>query len=92
MKCPHCGFENVDTSKHCLNCGARMDGNILCPKCGEAISPDFERCPHCNHKIPHIVEEEISPEEYSRKSIRLRMEVYILKRLCTMVQVNCLKM
>lgn len=67
MKCPHCGFENIDSSKHCLNCGARMDGNILCPKCGEAISPDYERCPHCNHKIPHLVEEEISPEEYSKK-------------------------
>lgn len=67
MKCSQCGFENTDHSKHCLNCGARMDGNILCPKCGEAISPDYEKCPHCGKKIPHIHEEEVSPIELGKK-------------------------
>lgn len=66
MKCPQCGFENVDSSTHCLNCGARMDGNLICPKCGEAISPDFDRCPKCNHKIPHQPKEE-PVVEYTRK-------------------------
>ena len=62
MKCPQCGFENVDSSTHCLNCGARMDGNLICPKCGETISPDFDRCPHCKHKIPHQPLEEPTKE------------------------------
>ena len=66
MKCPQCGFENVESSNHCLNCGARMDGNLICPKCGEAISPDFDRCPHCKHKIPHQPIEEPT-QEYSKK-------------------------
>ncbi len=66
MKCPQCGFENVDSSTHCLNCGARMDGNLICPKCGETISPDFDRCPHCHHKIPHQSLKE-STKEYTKK-------------------------
>ena len=67
MKCPQCGFENVENSKHCLNCGARMDGNILCPKCSKAISRDYDRCPHCNHKIPHFVEQPVSEQELTKK-------------------------
>lgn len=66
MKCPHCGFENIESSKHCLNCGSRLDGNIICPRCNEAISPDFDRCPHCKRKIPHEHIEQ-NPIETTRK-------------------------
>ena len=53
MKCPKCGFENVDHATYCINCGSRLDGKIRCPKCGEFIEPDSTSCPHCGFGVPH---------------------------------------
>ena len=53
MKCQKCGFENVDNSTYCINCGSRLDGKIRCPKCGEFIEPDAKACPSCGFIVPH---------------------------------------
>lgn len=53
MKCPECGFENLDDAIYCIKCGNRIDGNIPCPKCGEYISGDSSFCPKCGKTIPH---------------------------------------
>ncbi len=51
MKCPECGFENVDKAKFCVECGTRMEvqcancktrnpvGNKFCFECGHSLAP-----------------------------------------------------
>lgn len=63
MKCRNCGFENTEEAKFCINCGKRIDGKILCPKCQTYIAPDSLNCPNCGHKIPHRHEEVKLPKE-----------------------------
>lgn len=53
MKCPKCGFENLEEANFCIKCGHRIDGKIPCPKCQEYIPNDAEHCPHCGKAIPH---------------------------------------
>lgn len=53
QKCLKCGFENADEAKYCINCGARTDGKINCPKCNEVIDPSVNHCPNCGVLIPH---------------------------------------
>jgi ligand-binding sensor protein len=50
MKCPGCGFENVDKARFCNECGARMDahdpngsiqdpaGSKFCSECGHSLA------------------------------------------------------
>lgn len=60
MKCEKCGFENIDTAKYCINCGQRLDGKILCPKCGTPLDKDATKCPNCSYKVPHKGENKVS--------------------------------
>lgn len=53
MKCKKCGFENVESAKYCINCGERLDDNIVCPKCAHTVSNEAKFCPTCGYKIPH---------------------------------------
>jgi len=53
MKCPKCGFDNLNEANFCIKCGSRMDEKVPCPKCGEYISNDSEFCPKCGKSIPH---------------------------------------
>lgn len=53
MKCKKCEFENVESAKYCINCGERLDDNIICPKCAHTVSNEAKYCPTCGYKIPH---------------------------------------
>lgn len=72
MKCPKCGFENLEEANFCIKCGSRIDGKIPCPKCGEYISNDVNHCPKCGKAIPHKSEATIAKDEQS-KSIKARV-------------------
>lgn len=63
MKCPKCGFDNLEIASFCIKCGERIDGKIPCPKCGEYIANDIEKCPHCGKLIPHKKESDIAKNE-----------------------------
>lgn len=69
MKCHKCGFDNLDEANFCIKCGARLDQKIPCPKCGEYISNDEEKCPHCGRMIPHKKESNLKKNEEA-KSVR----------------------
>lgn len=72
MKCPKCGFENLDDAVYCIKCGNRIDGNVPCPKCGEYIPGDSSFCPKCGKTIPHKkTSDEIEDNKFEgrRKSI-----------------------
>ena len=53
MKCYKCQFENPNESSYCMNCGARLDGKIMCPNCRTLVEKDETKCPKCGTKIPH---------------------------------------
>lgn len=53
MKCPKCEFENLENATFCIKCGNRLDGKVVCPKCGEYIPGEAEYCPNCGKQIPH---------------------------------------
>lgn len=53
IKCPKCEFENLENATFCIKCGSRLDGKIVCPKCGEYIPSEASYCPHCGKEIPH---------------------------------------
>ena len=64
MKCPKCGFENLEEANFCIKCGHRIDGKVPCPKCREYIPNDAEHCPHCGKAIPHFkTSDEVSNEQ-----------------------------
>lgn len=73
MKCENCGFENIENAKFCINCGTKLDGQVLCPKCAHYVSPDLTECPHCGNKIPHKVNEKVDEkkEEKVNKTDRI---------------------
>ena len=83
MKCPKCGFDNLDNATFCIKCGARLDEKIPCPKCGEYIPNDAEFCPHCGKAIPHksqsIIEKDEKSTHISDKIARVfnRVSTYI---------------
>ena len=62
-KCHNCGFDNLEEANFCIKCGARLDQKIPCPKCGEYISNDEKKCPHCGKTIPHKSEAKITKNE-----------------------------
>ena len=47
MKCYKCQFENPNESSYCMNCGARLDGKIMCPTCRTLVEKDETKCPKC---------------------------------------------
>jgi Double zinc ribbon len=49
MKCPKCQFENPDSSKFCLKCGAKQE--IGCPKCGQALPAYARFCNECGYDL-----------------------------------------
>lgn len=78
MKCPKCGFDNPDIASYCINCGARVDGKILCPKCGKPISPDEVKCPHCGKKIPHQHEGDDLIQQTPPNRVNLFNKVFLI--------------
>ncbi len=81
MKCPKCGFDNPDIASYCINCGARVDGKILCPKCGKPISPDEVECPHCGKKIPHETNEKENNKEISQHTKNIFSKIFLVVTL-----------
>lgn len=72
MKCEKCGFENLDNATFCIKCGNRLDGKILCPKCGEYIPNDASFCPNCGKEIPHqSVSETIKQDAIDSKKSKI---------------------
>lgn len=68
MKCPKCGFENLDDAVFCIKCGNRIDQKIPCPKCGEYIPDDSSYCPKCGKAIPHKkTSDEIEERKFEKK-------------------------
>lgn len=78
MKCFKCGFDNVDNAKYCINCGSRLDGMIICPKCGEVLPNNANVCSKCGRKIPHNEKSNENNAKIERKEQLTRIFARIL--------------
>jgi hypothetical protein len=59
MKCPKCGFENLDKAKFCNECGNKLE--IPCPNCSTGNPPGSKFCYECGHNLV-LPSEQISKE------------------------------
>ena len=51
MNCLNCGTENSDEAVFCRQCGARMDGKIICPNCSAENVADSNFCIICGQNL-----------------------------------------
>lgn len=98
MKCPKCGFDNLDIANFCIKCGARIDEKIPCLKCGEYISNDSIKCPRCGKAIPHRSASTMQKDEvlsstktkinnvFSRVSIIISITILVLVLIANLFQ------
>jgi uncharacterized membrane protein YvbJ len=49
MKCPKCGFENLDKAKFCNECGNMFE--VACPNCKIANPSGSKFCFECGHNL-----------------------------------------
>jgi len=49
MECPKCGFENIDDSKFCLECGRKIE--TICPNCGKKLPSGAKFCNECGRNL-----------------------------------------
>lgn len=49
LSCAHCGFENPDKAKFCVECGTKLE--IRCQNCGKENPPTHKFCLECGEKL-----------------------------------------
>ena len=55
MKCPKCGFENIDKAKFCNECGNKLE--IPCLSCSSPNPPGSKFCYECGKPDTKIEKE-----------------------------------
>ena len=52
MKCPKCGFNNIENAHFCCECGADLSSEkYLCPNCRKQVSKDSKHCINCGKEL-----------------------------------------
>ena len=53
IKCPKCGYDNINGSKTCGKCNSRLVlyGNKSCPRCGLKLKDTDKKCPKCGYVL-----------------------------------------
>ena len=52
MKCPACGFQNLEDARFCNRCGKKLDRG--CPACGQVNPPGSKFCHACGAALDQI--------------------------------------
>jgi len=77
MRCPSCGYENLDGKKFCRECGAKLA--LICPQCGGEILPDDKFCGECGHNL--TLPSEPTPKDLSFDEKLEKIQKYLPKGL-----------
>jgi predicted ATPase/class 3 adenylate cyclase len=81
LVCAHCGFENPENAKFCVECGAKVA--IRCPNCGKENPPTHKFCFECGGKLGKGIDVE------DDKTLNLSdPQSYIPKHLADKIRVN----
>ncbi|MDE5855894.1 MAG: zinc-ribbon domain-containing protein [Anaeroplasmataceae bacterium] len=51
MNCRYCNAENDEDAVYCINCGKKLDGELICPSCGAKNEGDAKFCKECGHNL-----------------------------------------
>lgn len=51
QRCPGCGYVNPRGSKFCESCGAKLDAELTCHKCGTGHEPADNFCAICGNPL-----------------------------------------
>ena len=51
MNCPYCGQIHPDDARFCPTTGRPVQGDLICPHCGQSIEVDWQICAHCGKRI-----------------------------------------
>ncbi|MEE8372464.1 MAG: zinc-ribbon domain-containing protein [Dehalococcoidia bacterium] len=66
MKCSQCQFDNSESAKFCLECGAKLE--VKCPKCSKGLPPTAKFCEECGHSLAEAPSIDYSqPQSYTPK-------------------------
>jgi len=77
MKCPKCGFENIEKAKFCNECGDKLE--IPCPSCGTPNPLGSKFCYECGHNL--ILPSEPAPKDLSFDEKIDKIQRYLPKGL-----------
>jgi predicted ATPase/class 3 adenylate cyclase len=81
LVCEHCGFQNPEKAKFCVECGTRVE--IRCQNCGKENPPTHKFCFECGGKLGK------STEVKDDKALNLNEpQSYIPKHLADKILVN----
>lgn len=58
MKCQNCGRDLPESAKFCLECGVKVEQNLVCPSCGKILPPDAKFCLECGASVVKIADED----------------------------------
>ena len=58
MKCKNCGSDLPESAKFCLECGAKVERNLICPSCGEILPPYAKFCLECGASVITITDKD----------------------------------
>jgi len=51
MKCPRCGYENLEGVKFCNGCGVELKSELVCSQCGQKNPQGSKFCNECGHDL-----------------------------------------
>ncbi len=77
MNCLNCGTENSDEAVFCRQCGARMDGKIICPNCSAENVADSNFCIICGQNLSQPTTTVPTPENVIPVAENQRIETTI---------------
>ena len=77
MKCPKCGFENLDKAKFCNECGNKLE--VPCPNCSTGNPPGSKFCYECGINLTTLSEP--PPKELSFDEKIDKIQRYLPKGL-----------
>lgn len=58
MKCKNCGKDLPEAAKFCLECGEKVEQELVCSSCGTILPPDAKFCLECGASTVKFAEEE----------------------------------